>query len=109
MKKLALLALGTITLTGCLSAKGGPDEMAVIEGPGLALPPSFELRPPQDVVTRDIVKETTAEASQKVLFGSKTPQASKISKKDLSSWVLSSAGADKRQENIRDVIDQETE
>lgn len=52
MKKLILSSLcGTALLAGCETIKNPlertlPDETQVIAGPSLALPPSFELRPP---------------------------------------------------------------
>src|ERR1700743_2494063 len=54
MQKRIILALaGVSLLTACgstklLSDKTPPDETQVIDGPGLVLPPDFDLRPPRE-------------------------------------------------------------
>ena len=74
-----LLALAT-TLVGCadtplLSGKKAPDELAVIEGPPLYLPPSFDVRPPSEMNPTLAKEASTEEKAQEIITGNKSAPA----------------------------------
>lgn len=54
---LGILAMGGVTLAGCgstpLMERTLPDETRVVDGPTLAVPPDFALRPPRDAKDYD--------------------------------------------------------
>src|ERR1700743_813652 len=68
-KKILLALAGVSLLTACgstklMSDKAPPDEPQVIDGPGLVLPPDFDLRPPREATDYESVlrQQKNAEA-----------------------------------------------
>jgi len=105
MKRLFVLSLTmvSVSLTGCLGSSGsGPDEMSVIDGAPLSLPPNFELRPPQKGKTVDRAKQT--EESRRLLLGT---SEKKEEAKTTEGWLVQQAGGDKRDESIREKLESE--
>lgn len=111
MKKKAFVSTRILTasavvlcgmLTGCgqlVSGGGMPDEMAVVSGPPLTLPPNFELRPPAEQKASKAealrARDSGAEAQQ-ILMGESGGKTAKGS-----SWLLEQSGADQADPNIR--------
>lgn len=99
---LALVAVAT-TLVGCadtplLSGKKAPDELSVIEGPPLYLPPSFDVRPPSELSARPHEDTNTQAKAQEIITGrpaAVTPAATG------DSWLIKRAGGDARDAEIR--------
>lgn len=94
---------GTAPLIGSRSL---PDEMAVVAGPPLTLPPSFELRPPQEQ------KQSRAEAlrSQDASSRAKTilvGETAAAPKGDVDPWLAEQANVKKADPNIREKLNAE--
>jgi hypothetical protein len=101
-RTLALLAAAT-ALVGCadtplLSGKKAPDELSVIEGPPLFLPPSFDIRPPSELTARPHEDTNTQGKAQEIITG-KPAEAAPAAASD--SWLIKRAGGDTRDANIR--------
>ncbi len=81
-----------------------PDEFAVVDRPPLSLPPEFELRPPRPGMARPqaVSMQNKAEAT---LFGQCAPAAPES---DVEKELLTQAGADKANPEIRALIDNES-
>lgn len=90
---LCILCFAALVVSGCLStSKRPPDELAVIEGAPLWLPPNYELRPPG----------TATEASESAQSVTQTPATVNSSDKaQADSWLLDQAGANARDPHIR--------
>lgn len=106
MKKLTLMApLAALLLTACgaadalIAKRSAPDEMAVVDGPKLSLPPNFELRPPKDKYQAQAEKRAERdERVKKLLIGTKKT-TSDVETTD--EWLVKKAGGEKRDPNIR--------
>lgn len=99
---LALVAVAT-TLVGCadtplLSGKKAPDELSVIEGPALYLPPSFDLRPPSEMEARPHETANTQGKAEELITGKPITTTVVPANND---WLVKRAGGDARDENIR--------
>lgn len=106
MKRLAAL-VAVAVLGGCsdgsiLGLRSAPDELAVIDGPPLSLPPDFELRPPQKGSTATVVSKPT-KSGQEVLTG-QTPAEVKPAgdSPKVDEWLIKQAGGQNRDPKIRD-------
>lgn len=104
-----LLALAT-TLVGCadtplLSGKKAPDELAVIEGPPLYLPPSFDVRPPSEMNPTLAKEASTEEKAQEIITGNKSTPA--MTGGDDADWLVKRAGGDSRDATIRTRLETE--
>jgi hypothetical protein len=109
-----VLGVSLLTLVGCSGAaetlglgRNAPDEFAVVDHPPLSLPPDYALRPPQPGAARPQAVSMPDRAN-KVLFGEET-QASATQQTDAEKVLLTEAGAEKAQNNIRQIIDQESD
>lgn len=98
MRWMLVLACVTVGLTGCGSAKllgsqTPPDETQVIDGPTLAVPPDFELRPPTDTEDYEAVlrAQKTREAQTLIVGGA---QAVSATVQGTDQWLLKQAGGD---------------
>lgn len=116
-----VLAGMAVMLAGCGGTKliGGrtlPDETRVVDGPSLALPPDFELRPPEKTQDYEAVlrAQKTAEAKGLILGNqvgnvseTTTPMqgATMVSGQD--SWLTEQAGA--ADGDIRSQLDKDAE
>ena len=101
-----LTVLCAFTLVGCGSLVGSnnmPDEMAVISGPPLTLPPNFELRPPQEQQAskaQAIRDESSGDDAKSILMGGEAD-----SKEADTSWLLEQSGADAANPQIREMLE----
>ena len=94
-----VLCVSAVVLSGCLStSKRPPDELAVIEGAPLWLPPNYELRPPG-------TNTPPAEAAKKALETPEPINASDDAPVD--DWLLEQAGASERNPNIRTQLERD--
>jgi hypothetical protein len=94
-------------------SKSSPDEFRVVAHEPLAMPPDFQLRPPQPGAPRP-QEDSTQEQAQIAVFRavpSKEPVLEAATDPSLTAGeqaLLKSAGADRSDPNIRELIDQET-
>lgn len=108
--KTTLAALCALALVGCGNLVGNnrmPDEMAVISGPALTLPPNFELRPPQEgrANKAQAIREASSSAeAQAILMGKDAG-----GKQADTGWLLEKAGADAANPDIRDMLESRNE
>ena len=109
MKKLFVIFSCSALLAGCgqlISGGGMPDEMAVVSGPPLTLPPNFELRPPSEQQANRaeaLSKEDSSASAQATLMG-QTAHKNKAPK-NKADWLLKKAGADQANPDIRQKLD----
>ena len=101
-RTLALVAVAT-ALVGCadtplLSGKKAPDELSVIEGPPLYLPPSFDVRPPSELTARPHEDTNTQGKAQEIISGKPATVAPAAANND---WLVKRAGGDARDAEIR--------
>lgn len=104
-----LLALG---LAGCggnsplIGSKALPDEMAVVAGPPLTLPPNFELRPPveqKQSVAEALRAQDASVKAETILVG----EAPAKPQGTVDPWLAEQAGVKKADPNIRQKLDAE--
>ncbi|MFT7144906.1 MAG: hypothetical protein ACI9TY_001670 [Alphaproteobacteria bacterium] len=100
MYKLMTLVVASVVLTGCLSSKKGPDEMAVLDSAPLTLPPSFELRPPRQGQAPAVIHSN--KKAKDLILGDKKVEKTVSHSND--AWLLNEAGADASHINIREVM-----
>jgi hypothetical protein len=116
---LVCLALGTLVLSGCGGARqtfgldrAPPDEFSVVTRAPLAVPPEYNLRPPQPGAPRPQESETRQQAASAV-FGSApvTRQQATAASPAVTtgeSALLAQAGATQTSQGIRSTVNQET-
>ena len=83
-----------------------PDEMAVVAGPPLTLPPNFELRPPQQKrlsQAEALRAEDASTKAQTILVG----EVNTKNQGEVDPWIAEQAGTRKADPNIRQVLDAE--
>lgn len=109
MRKIVTLALVSVAVVACgqtkLLGKSLPDETQVVDGPTLALPPSFELRPPRDAKDYEGALRVQQQADvQGMLTGvSATVPAAGSAAQD--AWLVDKVGAG--QADIRAQLEQD--
>ncbi|HBM90670.1 MAG TPA: DUF3035 domain-containing protein [Rhodospirillaceae bacterium] len=81
-----------------------PDEFAVVDRPPLSLPPEFELRPPRPGAVRPQAVSVQDKA-ETTLFGECQKE---VPESDVEKELLTKAGADKADPDIRALIDNES-
>lgn len=106
LQYIGFLTVGVVTLlSGCgsLASSGqAPDELAVISGPSLTVPPNFELRPPQEAQLSQadaLRNQDASKDAKKILLGA---EESVAKSKDV--WLLQKAKADKADPLIRQIL-----
>lgn len=107
------ICLAGLALTSCSGAKKQlglekkvPDEFAVIKRAPLALPPGYELRPPQPGAPRPQEQAPDEQAKQVVFGETKTEEPKKYSSSE--ELFLNQAGANAIDTNIREKVDAES-
>lgn len=105
VRTVVLLAAAT-ALVGCadtplLSGKKAPDELSVIEGPPLYLPPSFDVRPPSEMTTAHPDQDLTPEAKAQALITGKAATGATTVEPAADDWLVKRAGGDTRDATIR--------
>jgi hypothetical protein len=104
MKKY-MVVFSALALSACggITTKTAPDELAVIEGPSLALPPSYDLRPPRSGENR--TQEERRQARDILL----SSEGVKVESSSPDSWLIDAAGGQARNPNIREELERELE
>ena len=104
MKKY-IVAFSAVALSACggITSKTAPDELAVIEGPSLAIPPSYDLRPPRSGVEQSYEERR---AARDILLSS---EGAKVESTSPDSWLIDAAGGSARNPNIREELERELE
>lgn len=113
VKPLVLLVLAT-TLAGCNGDvrrqlgldRAGPDAFAVVSRAPLEMPPDFGLRPPQPGAGRPN-EVAPRDQARGALFGDNRQSNAFANRSSTEANLLKSAGADRADPNIRDVINRE--
>jgi hypothetical protein len=105
---LVLVGVGVSACGSLIGGRAAPDEMAVVEGPSLAIPPDFELRPPVGGATSTAtpVRDTPIDA-RAILNKPATPTATSDSAED--AWLIRAAGGDRADPDIRDRLSEQPE
>lgn len=102
----ALIAVG-LTACGGISGRKAPDETQVIEGPSLAIPPDFELRPPREEgdYQAELLRQQDAKA-QELITGSSGTNSVNATTDD--AWLLNKFGAKSAAtSNVRTQLEQD--
>ncbi|HEX2859897.1 MAG TPA: DUF3035 domain-containing protein [Alphaproteobacteria bacterium] len=106
---LLFVIAGTALLAGCGSTKligdkSLPDETQVIDGPGLVLPPDFDLRPPREAQDYESMLRTQKNAeAQSLITGVSGTTAGATTAHPDDAWLLKQAGGTV-QPGIRDKL-----
>jgi hypothetical protein len=106
--------VAALSLTGCSEArralgydKAPPDEFAVVARAPLSQPPEFSLRPPMPGAPRP-QEGTQRDQAKSFLVGGNSSGTSTSSRSEGELVLLSKAGADQIDPNIRRKVDEET-
>lgn len=102
----ALLAVG-LAACGGVSGRKAPDETQVIEGPSLAIPPDFELRPPRegDDYQSQLLQQQNAKV-QELITGSTTTDG-KAAPAAEDTWLLNQFGAEGATDDVRTQLEKD--
>jgi hypothetical protein len=87
--------------------KKAPDEFAVVKRAPLAMPPDYDLRPPQPGAPRPQEQATSAQARQAIFGSESVPQAVQVPVGDAEGSILQQAGAAYADPTIRQKLNQE--
>lgn len=115
MRKLLMLALMPVVLTGCIGGKNAPDATLVADAPALVIPPNFELRPPRTDENGVAMPQSTSEESrelrreaQNILVGGEaSPKPSSQLQQANDTWLIQKAGGERRNVSIRELMQRE--
>lgn len=110
-----LLSGATLSMTACEAtkeqfdfSKKAPDEFAVVTRAPLEMPPDYSLRPPRPGAQRPQEDTAVDEAKQVVFGANQQPQAISRDITQGEAILMEKTGAVSANNNIRDIVDQET-
>ena len=114
MKKIFLVIITSILiLSSCGTVRDSAgvnrkviDEYSVIENPPLVIPPDFNLLPPEQISSKDIL-DTDNELAKEILFGLEDTETLTESNTSLINEIINETEADEVDDNIRDSINEE--
>ena len=114
MKKIiSLIIISNLFLVSCNTVRDSAgvnrkvlDEYKVIENPPLVIPPNFNLLPPEQMESKNI-DDTDSELAKEILFGLEDNNNQTNSNNSLINEIIRETGADKVDEDIRSIINQE--
>ena len=114
MKKIFLLIITSILiLSSCGTVRDSAgvnrkviDEYSVIENPPLVIPPDFNLLPPEQISSKDIL-DTDNELAKEILFGLEDTEILTESNTSLINEIINETEADEVDDSIRDSINEE--
>jgi hypothetical protein len=120
MRLVHLFVTGTtaMVLVACASGSANPfartlpDETRVIDGPNLALPPQFELRPPRDAKANaaEVEAQASRAQAQSLIVGvSSTTSAEGVAADDWLVGKAAAAGGTVAQPNVRQELEAATQ
>ncbi len=82
------------------------DEYSVIENPPLVIPPDFNLLPPEQISSKDIL-DTDNELAKEILFGLEDTETLTESNTSLINEIINKTEAEEVDDSIRDSINEE--
>ena len=114
MKKIFLVIIPSILiLSSCGTVRDSAgvnrkviDEYSVIENPPLVIPPDFNLLPPEQISSKDIL-DTDNELAKEILFGLEDTETLTESNTSLINEIINETEADEVDDSIRDSINEE--
>ena len=114
MKKIFLVTITSILiLSSCGTVRDSAgvnrkviDEYSVIENPPLVFPPDFNLLPPEQISSKDIL-DTDNELAKEILFGLEDTETLTESNTSLINEIINETEADEVDDSIRDSINEE--
>ena len=114
MKKIFLVTITSILiLSSCGTVRDSAgvnrkviDEYSVIENPPLVIPPDFNLLPPEQISSKDIL-DTDNELAKEILFGLEDTETLTESNTSLINEIINKTEADEVDDSIRDSINEE--
>ena len=114
MKKIFLVIITSILiLSSCGTVRDSAgvnrkviDEYSVIENPPLVIPPDFNLLPPEQISSKDIL-DTDNELAKEILFGLEDTETLTESNTSLINEIINETEADEVDDSIRDTINEE--
>tara|TARA_A100001037_G_C15044149_1_gene586932 strand:+ start:54 stop:551 length:498 start_codon:yes stop_codon:yes gene_type:complete len=114
MKKIFLVIITSILiLSSCGTVRDSAgvnrkviDEYSVIENPPLVIPPDFNLLPPEQISSKDIL-DTDNELAKEILFGLEDTEILTESNTSLINEIINETEADEVDDSIRDSINEE--
>ena len=114
MKKIFLVTITSILiLSSCGTVRDSAgvnrkviDEYSVIENPPLVIPPDFNLLPPEQISSKDIL-DTDNELAKEILFGLEDTETLTESNTSLINEIINETEADEVDDSIRDTINEE--
>ena len=114
MKKIFLVIITSILiLSSCSTVRDSAgvnrkviDEYSVIENPPLVIPPDFNLLPPEQISSKDIL-DTDNELAKEILFGLEDTETLTESNTSLINEIIKETEADEVDDSIRDSINEE--
>ena len=114
MKKIFLVIITSILiLSSCSTVRDSAgvnrkviDEYSVIENPPLVIPPDFNLLPPEQISSKDIL-DTDNELAKEILFGLEDTETLTESNTSLINEIINETEADEVDDSIRDSINEE--
>ena len=114
MKKIFLVTITSILiLSSCGTVRDSAgvnrkviDEYSVIENPPLVIPPDFNLLPPEQISSKDIL-DTDNELAKEILFGLEDTETLTESNTSLINEIIKETEADEVDDSIRDSINEE--
>ena len=114
MKKIFLVIITSILiLSSCGTVRDSAgvnrkviDEYSVIENPPLVIPPDFNLLPPEQISSKDIL-DTDNELAKEILFGLEDTETLTESNTSLINEIINETEAEEVDDSIRDTINEE--
>ena len=114
MKKIFLVIITSILiLSSCGTVRDSAgvnrkviDEYSIIENPPLVIPPDFNLLPPEQISSKDIL-DTDNELAKEILFGLEDTETLTESNTSLINEIINETEADEVDDSIRDTINEE--
>ena len=114
MKKIFLVIITSILiLSSCGTVRDSAgvnrkviDEYSVIENPPLVIPPDFNLLPPEQISSKDIL-DTDNELAKEILFGLEDTETLTESNTSLINEIINETEADEVDDSIRNSINEE--
>ena len=114
MKKIFLVIITSILiLSSCGTVRDSAgvnrkviDEYSVIENPPLVIPPDFNLLPPEQISSKDIL-DTDNELAKEILFGLEDTEILTESNTSLINEIINETEADEVDDSIRNSINEE--
>ncbi len=114
MKKFFLVIITSILiLSSCGTVRDSAgvnrkviDEYSIIENPPLVIPPDFNLLPPEQISSKDIL-DTDNELAKEILFGLEDTETLTESNTSLINEIINKTEADEVDDSIRDSINEE--